>query len=581
MKDIWKKLPIRYKIISIIIFTIMLLTITIIPAISFLIKDALLRQQQNHLESVKNLAIKLFEDYQSKVTNYTKLFSNDREVKDSLFYHTELAGEREHPLRAVSRLHKSFDVSSIEIGDARGNVVAIAENPDKYDVERSADPLIKTALQGKVMSGITLTEKGFIIRASAPIYYNENQIIGTITSGILIDNTLLSKIKQLSGTDLMIVDNKNQTISATTQKNNIDDLVIKFPLRDAAGAVIGNVMILQEDELPKIIAKTFLTLSLLLLSISAISIFILFITMKKLMQPVIRLKEGAEKIGKGEFGYRIDVTSKDEIGELADGFNTMAQNLRNLQSIEEKLNQAERLAAIGKFAAGIAHEINNPIGNVIGIARLMQRETQDKKLREDIESIIKDADRCARITKDLLAYSRQSPPQKEMVSLNTIVADAVTAVKHHADSKNIEIQKELFTELPDICVDPLQISQVINNILLNAVQSIESSGEIIIRTSLIGAPFPTPLPQGEGARGRVVEISVSDTGCGIADEIKDKIFYPFFTTKAVSEGTGLGLAISYGIIQNHGGEIIAESRKGHGSTFSVRLPMGEINGQAG
>jgi len=285
--------------------------------------------------------------------------------------------------------------------------------------------------------------------------------------------------------------------------------------------------------------------------------------MMKLMLPVIRLKEGAERIGKGDFAYRIDVTSKDEIGELAEGFNKMAQDLGSLQSMEEKLSQAERLAAIGKFAAGIAHEINNPIGNMIGIAKLMQRDIQDKKLSEDIESIIKDADRCARITKDLLAYSRQSPPRKEMTSLNTIVDDTVNAIKHNLDSKSIEIRKELYADLPEIHVDALQISQVVNNILLNAVQSIESSGSITIKTVHLD---------------NMAEISIADTGCGIDNDIKDKIFYPFFTTKAVGEGTGLGLAISYGIIQNHDGEIIAESRKGYGSAFRIRLPVGEANG---
>ncbi|MEW6108795.1 MAG: ATP-binding protein [Nitrospirota bacterium] len=607
MKEIWKSLSIRHKITSLIVLTIMLVTITIIPAISYLIKDALLKQQKNHLESVKNLVIKLFEDYQSKVTNYTKLFSNDREIKDSLFYHTELAGEREHPLRAVTRLHKSFDVSSIEVGDARGNIVAIAEDPDKFDNDRSADPLIKNALRGKVTSGIVLMEQGFLIKASAPIYYNESQIIGTITSGILLDDILLSKIKELSNTDLVIIDNADHAISSTLKKavnsdaqqnlnaptgrNNGKNLVITFPLIDVANNVIGNVMILQEDRLPMIIAKTHLTLLILLLTISVLSIFVVFVTLRRLMQPVIRLKEGAERIGKGDFGYRIDVTSRDEIGELSEGFNKMAQNLENLQIMEERLSQAERLAAVGKFAAGIAHEINNPVGNVIGIAKLMLKNIKDENTKEDIESIIKDANRCARITKDLLAYSRQSPPQKELTALDALIDDAIKTVMDQANSKQIEIIREADPGLQDIYVDPLQMSQVLSNILLNAVQSIESSGEIIVRTSLIGDHSPSPPPtreggnerndllQGEGAKGCVIEISISDNGIGIEDEIKDKIFYPFFTTKSVGEGTGLGLAISYGIIQNHEGEIVVESRKGHGSTFRIRLPAEEVHGQ--
>lgn len=576
MKDLWNKLSIRYKIISIIVITILLVTVTILPVVSYVVRDALLKQQQNHLESVKNLVTKLFEDYQSKLTNYTKLFSNDREIKDSLFYHTELSGEREHPLRAIARLFKSFDVSTIEIGDARGRVVAVAETPDRYNDDRSQDSLIKTALQGKLMSGIMLTKQGFIIKASAPIFYNENQIIGTITAGILLDDSLLSKIKQLSNTDLVIVDASGSVISSTlktqgqtasktlSEKDLSGKLLIKFPLSDMSNAAIGTIMIIQEDRLPGIISKTHLTLLLLILTISAGAVFVLFLVLNKVMRPVVKLREGAERIGKGEFGHRIEIASKDEIGELSEGFNRMAANLEKMRSMEERLYQSERLAAIGKFAAGIAHEINNPVGNVIGIAKLRLKNTEDIAAREDLESIIKDSGRCASIIKDLLAYSRQSPPKKEITALDNLIDSAIKNVANQANAKHIEIVRETDSELRDIRVDPLQMSQVLSNILLNAVQSIESSGSITLRTAVISDDM--------------AEISISDNGIGIKDEIKDKIFYPFFTTKAVGEGTGLGLAISYGIVQNHGGEIIAESGKGNGSTFRIRLPLGEGNG---
>jgi signal transduction histidine kinase len=580
MKDFWKGISIRYKIISIIILIVTVLTVTIIPVVAYLLKDALLKQQQGHLVSVKNLAIKLFEDYQSKVTNYTRLFSNDREIKDTLFYHTELAGEREHPLRAVTRLYKSFDVSSIEIGDALGRLVVAAEAPKKYGKDRSADPLIRNALSGKVTSGIEPTEKGFVIKASAPIYYNENQIIGTITSGILLDDSLLLKIKQLSNTEIVILDNKKRIVSATLSglkqsadidfKSNALDIAgirylpVEFPLSDVYGNTIGNVLILQRDILPEMISKVHLTIFVLLIGISSASIFVLFIILKKLTGPIIRLKEGAERIGKGEFGYRLDVASKDEIGELSEGFNKMAENLEKLRDMEEKLYRSERLASIGRFAAAVAHEINNPIGNIIGIARLMQKNISDKNLMEDIDTIIKDAGRCSKIVRDLLTYSRQSPPNKEMAPLDILIKDAINSVRNRLDSKDIDIRIELHPDVPDICIDPLQISQVLQNIILNSIQSIETSGTITIKTM--------PLD------GRMVEIAVSDTGCGIDDDIKDKIFYPFFTTKAVGEGTGLGLAISYGIVQNHGGEIVVQSRKGLGSTFRVRLPMGDGNG---
>lgn len=568
MRNVWKRLSIRDKITSIIVLTVVLVIITILPVVSYMIKNALSKQQQSRLISVRNLVVKLFDDYQSKVTGYAVLFSNDREIKDTLFYHTELAGEREHPLRAVTRLYKSFGIDSVEVGDRRGRVVAIAENPARYDTDRSSDMLIRNALKGRVTSGIELTERGFVIRAASPVYYNERQLIGTITSGILLDDRLLLRIKELSGTDIVINDNKGRIISSTYRDKALTDmekhLIMRFPLNDVSDSNIGNVLILQEDHLPLIIAKVHLIVFALVSIIAAVSIFILLITMRKLTRPIVLLKEGAERIGRGEFGYRINVTSDDEIGELAKSFNKMAQNIEKLHSVEEELRHAERLAVVGRFAAGVAHEINNPIGNIIGIAKLMQKNISDEEIKADIDIIIKDAHRCGRIVKDLLAYSRQSPPKKEQVSLQEIIDDAVKAVSHNLDSRKIEFVKEFHSALQDIFVDPLQISQVLSNILLNAVQSIESSGTIRIKTSIIS--------------DNMAEISISDTGVGIDDKIKDKIFYPFFTTKAVGEGTGLGLAISYGIVQNHGGELLAESRKGQGSTFTVRLPLGEGNG---
>jgi len=580
MKNTWNSISIRHKILSIIVLTILLVAITIFPAVSRLTKDALEHQQRENLLSVKNLVTKLFADYQQKVTNYTKLFSNDRELKDSLFYYVELAGEREHPLRAANRLFKSFDVSSIEIGDSRGRMVAAAEASGKHDIDRSGDPLIRKALKGETASGIMLAEKGFIIRASAPIFYNENQIIGTITAGILLDDALLAKIRVLSNTDLVISDTAGKIVSSTLKQGiepsahkdrgqvspapGSHELVMTFPLSDVSGIVVGNVTILQEDRLPGILARTHVILSVLLLTISVVSAILLFITFKKLMRPVVRLKEGAERIGKGEFSHRIAVESKDEIGELSEGFNKMAMNLERLRDVEERLSRAERLAAIGTFAAGIAHEINNPIGNVIGIAKLLQKNTFDAETREDIDTIVKNAERCARITRDLLAYSRQSPPKREMASLSGLIDDVVQSMRGLADQKGIVIRKELHEGPQDLFIDPLQMSQALNNILLNAVQSIKTYGTVTLRSSVVD--------------NGIIELVISDTGCGMDAETKAKIFYPFFTTKPVGEGTGLGLAISYGIIRNHGGDISVESEKGTGSTFRIRLPMGETSG---
>lgn len=568
----WQRLSIRYKIVLIILAIIMLITLTTLPIVAGLIKDALTRQQQDYLNSVRNLVLKLLDDYESKVTNYTKLFSNDREIRDTLFYHTELAGEREHPLRAVTRLFNSFDVSSIELCDSEGRVVATAEEPERFDNDRSKDPLIYNALQGKTSSGIELTDRGFMIKAAAPIYYNEDQLIGTITTGILVDENLLQKLKELSDTEIVVTNPKGDIVTSTYKGRSIYDLkdilfssnrdefqLTKFSLRGISREVIGDMFILKVNYLRALISRVHLTLFSLFFLITTVSSVIVFMLLKKLTLPIIRLREGAERIGKGDFKYRIEVRSGDEIGELADGFNKMAENLGRLQEMEERLSHSERLASIGKFAAAVAHEINNPIGNIIGLAKLMKKDVNDEGVRSDLEAIIRDADRCGRIIRDLLLYSRQSPPKKERVSLRDLVKEALDSAKRMIDSKRIEIIDETALDLPTVNVDPLQIGQVLNNIIQNSIQSIESEGKVFIKTKKIDENH--------------IEITISDTGCGIEQEIKDKIFYPFFTTKKVGEGTGLGLAICYSIIQNHGGEILVESKKGEGSKFRIKLPV--------
>lgn len=567
----WHRLSIRYKIIFIIFAIIILITVTTLPIVADLIKEALTRQQQYHLRSVKNLVAKLLDDYESKVTNYTRLFSNDREIKDTLFYHTELSGEREHPLKAVSRLFHSFDISSIELCDSDGRVVASAEEPERFDNDRSKDTLIYNALQGRTMSGIELTERGLMIKAAAPIYYNENQLIGTISSGILLDENLLQKIKGLSDTEIVITDKRGGIVTSTytgSSDLNLRDILfsgrddfqlIKFPIKGVSGDTVGDMYILKENYLPQLVAKAHLTLFAIFLLITSVSSIIVSMILKRLTLPIIRLKEGAERIGKGDFHHRIEVGSGDELGELAVGFNRMAENLGRLQEMEERLNQSERLASIGRFSAAIAHEINNPLGNIIGLAKLMRRDVSDEGLKTDLETIIRNADRCSRIIKDLLLYSRQSPPEKERVSIKNIVEEAVNSAKNLLDSKRIEIIFQTEEDLPYMMVDPLQVSQVINNLIRNSIQSIESEGRIIVKVSRL--------------RDNYIEIEVSDTGCGIDEEIKDKIFYPFFTTKKVGEGTGLGLAISHSIIQNHGGDISVQSKRGEGSKFIIRLPV--------
>ena len=234
---------------------------------------------------------------------------------------------------------------------------------------------------------------------------------------------------------------------------------------------------------------------------------------------------------------------------------------QELEATHHQLVQAEKIASLGRMAAGVAHEINNPLAGILIYAELLARElTQDSPVRENVEVIISQTMRCQQIVNRLLDFSRQSLGEKKLMDVNEILRRCVELVRHQAFFHNIKIEPELAPELPQIIGDPGQLQQVFTNLLLNAADAISGSGVITLSSR--------PAWNGNG-----VVLQFCDTGCGIPEEIRDKIFDPFFTTKAPGKGTGLGLSIVYGVIQRHGGAIRAYSPLAGGTIFTVTLPL--------
>ena len=234
---------------------------------------------------------------------------------------------------------------------------------------------------------------------------------------------------------------------------------------------------------------------------------------------------------------------------------------QELEATHHQLVQAEKIASLGRMAAGVAHEINNPLAGILIYAELLARELeQQPSLRENIEIVINQTMRCQQIVNRLLDFSRHSLGQKRLFEPNEIIRNCVDLVRNQAFFHNIQIRQELDPSLPQIIGDPGQIQQVFANLLLNAADAMNGSGAITVSSQR--------TPGGEG-----VEVRFTDTGCGIPLDIQDKIFEPFFTTKPPGKGTGLGLSIVYGVIQRHGGTIEAESLPGCGTTFTVTLPL--------
>jgi two-component system NtrC family sensor kinase len=299
--------------------------------------------------------------------------------------------------------------------------------------------------------------------------------------------------------------------------------------------------------------------------------------------PVQRLVRHSALVAVGDFESRVPVSSRDELGELSEAVNLMTESLgsadkelkgwadrledkvaeRSLEimHMEEQLRRSEKLASLGTLAAGVAHEINNPLTGILLFASILNSDKRlDPALLPDVERVISETQRCAGIVKNLLEFSRESLPEKEVIVLDAILDEVVTFFHNQPDFRNIVISKNYGNDLPQISVDPNMVRQVFMNLVINAGHAMPRGGALEISTY-------------RSADWKYVCAALKDNGDGIPEENLARIFDPFFTTK--SEGTGLGLSISYGIIENNGGKIEVKSRVGEGTTFTVMLPVSD------
>lgn len=323
------------------------------------------------------------------------------------------------------------------------------------------------------------------------------------------------------------------------------------------------------------------------LFVIAISISLCTILYKFVSKPVSLLDEGMHRIAKGDLDYVIDIKSKDEMWLLADTFNSMARDLKKykenmenwtktleeevqkktaeIMKTHEQLINAEKLASLGRMAAGVAHELNSPLTGIVTFSHLMLKRMppESKQEIEDLEVIIEQANRCSKIIKGLLGFSRKTTTEKILANINILTDSTIALVKNQAKFYNIKFNLTLDESIPLVPADPNQLQQVFLNLLINSADAMSEKGQINVATRAIDDPV---------SGKKYVEIEFSDNGPGISEEHLGKIFEPFFTTKPVGKGTGLGLAVSYGIIKKHGGNIFVRSEAGKGASFFVRLP---------
>lgn len=360
------------------------------------------------------------------------------------------------------------------------------------------------------------------------------------------------------------------------------------PIRNVEGKIIGILYVgMLEKPYIDTANKLMLTFTLMASLCVVFLLVILYFSTSQIIRPLQRMVIATQEIARGDLSHKVDIRSKDELGLLASSFNEMIDQLRQanealkewgrtlekkveertreLTEIQTTLIQSEKLASLGKLAAGVAHEINNPLGAILIYSHLLLEDTpKNSPAYENLKKIVKETSRCKDIVKGLLEFARPKEPEMVAVDVNEVVDRALAIMEKQALFQNIVINKR-YSSLPKLVADASQLQQVFMNIILNAAEAMNGRGTLTITT------FMDPNKKN-------IKIAFADTGHGISPENMARLFEPFFTTKEVGKGTGLGLAISYSIIQKHQGTIEVSSEPGKGSTFTVILPLQKESG---
>ncbi len=622
-----------------------------------IIGNTIVGQGQEKVKLDLNTAREVLEGEGRTIKNIVRLTASRYFVKEAL-----IKKNRPFLWKELNKVKTEEKLDILNITDNTGCVILRVENPESYN-DYPENEILKNVLKSKEsIYGVmiisedelqkeskilaervkikilptprakprydTLETSGLIIIAGAPVFDDNNNLIGVVYGGRLLNRNyeIVDKIKDIVykderfrgkeiGTatiflkDLRIATNVRdisgeRAIGTRVSEEVYDQVLVNGnpwigrafvvndwfitayePIRDINNQIVG-MLYVGMLEAPYVYLKNRVVSIFILIAISSIIALaiISFFTVKRITRPIKELYQLTERVSKGDLSARAEISSDDEIGELIKSFNQMVKSLQNategyvnltrtleqkvqektkeLEKAMEQLVQNEKLSAIGRLAAGIAHEINNPLTAILINSHLIKEKIKENsKLTEKLDMIIDETQRCAKIVSGLLEFSRQTPPEKKPVSINEIINKTLILFESVFLANNIKLEITLDKNLPLIMADENKIKQVLTNILLNAIDAMPGGGNLRIRSL--------------SSDNKFIEIDIEDTGIGIPKENLDRIFDPFFTTKK-SKGTGLGLSISYGIVQQHDGTIEVFSEINRGTIVKVKLPKKEV-----
>ena len=293
---------------------------------------------------------------------------------------------------------------------------------------------------------------------------------------------------------------------------------------------------------------------------------------RRTARPIQALMRGVTAVGRGEFDHRIEIASRDELGQLSASFNEMIVQLSRVRDLEDRLRRADRLAALGTMAAGIAHDIRNPLTSILIFSQLMSLHHDDPDVREKFNRVVpRELERVQAVIEDMMELARPVTIHRDPVNLNEVFAQVLELFENQIATQQIKLKQEYDQDLPFCMADRKRLHRCFSNLASNAIQAMPTGGDLTVRTGMVptmvfpnsGLPDPQPEP--------ALRVTVADTGQGIPAERLSRIFDPFFTTK--EKGMGLGMAITHRIVEDHKGTIDVKSEVGVGTTFTVCFPL--------
>ncbi len=456
-------------------------------------------------------------------------------------------------------------------------------------------PVLDTPRAAEALFDPREGQAGLTLIGATPIIGENGEIAGIVIAFHLFNNdfTLVDRIRDVAGVDTVTIffgdlrvstnvrtlDGQraigtriSEEVSQTVLGGAVpyvgaafvvsENYITRYdPVRNHAGEVVGILYVGARQAAFTRLVNTFNEQVAVIALGTILATFLLAIPVSRAVtRPLQELRDLAEanrRVAQGDMSVRVPVRAGGDVGELASSFNTM---LDELQATQDQLVHSEKLASLGQLAAGVAHELNNPLATVLLFSDILLRECgPDDPQRTDLEMIVKETRRCKGIVAALLDFARQNQVEAQPTDLNALIRQVLQVEQKRLGDIPITIVAELSPHLPEIEADPGQMHEVVANLVSNALEAMPMGGKLTVRTC--------PGPNG------MVTLEVADTGMGISAEDQAKLFVPFYTTKPVGKGTGLGLAIVYGIIKMHRGQITVQSQVGKGAAFTVFLPI--------